>query len=81
MLNKIKNISIVILISLLWAGCKTINEPVKLTGELWICFYSKYCHFANQKNPDKSHCVRILDACQALAIKQDCKENPDLCTK
>ena len=75
------NILLFILLFFFGANCKTMNEPKKLEGELWTCFYSKYCHFANQKNPDKSHCVRILDACTEFAKKLDCKNNPDFCTK
>jgi len=50
-----------LLILLLFFGC--ISAPDSKDYECKECFYHAYCLYLNQKNPDKSACASLDEAC------------------
>ncbi len=60
------------------SSCSYIKEPKMLEEETWTCYYARYCNHSNQKNPDKSNCVRGNSSCNAISVSQWCMKNEDV---
>ena len=53
-------------------SCSYVKEPKLLEGETKVCYYARYCDFTNQKNPDKSKCVRRGSSCISIEVTEYC---------